>query len=274
MGTAPELPLPRRVQLAVVAHIRHTYTDYDNFLKQVPWNAARALIEQASLNKLAQWRGDDDDEPDAMEDILREIIVIPDDDEDNANEVGNSIAQSRYANTHDNAEIITNRDIVNDMETRRIDYSNLPMTTHGAENLDSDDEQEVIFLGHGQYIIDRPDQARIKRDRDHRHRAWEEARDRFRHPAAQSRSPPSRPLPQVVGIASRVHVRRGSYESIEKPRPKQHGASNQETTYERKFPIDETTHQNIANSEHREVVYPERVSTLFFIITCFEVIKS
>ncbi|MCJ1431914.1 hypothetical protein MMC27_001270 [Xylographa pallens] len=278
VGTAPELPLPRRVQLAVVAHIRHTYTDYDNLLKEVPWNAARAMIEQASLNKLAQWRGDDDDEPDAMEDILREIIVIPDDDEDNANEAGNSSAQRRYVNPHDNVEIITNRDIVDDMETRPIDYSTLPIMTHEAESPDSDDEQEVIFLGHGQYIIDRPDQARIKRDRDHRHRAWEEARDRFRYPAAQPRSPPIRPLPQVVGIASKAHVRRGSYENTEKPPPQQHGANNQKIIYEREaqpfrdLSIDQATHQNSAYSEHREVVYPERTRSVALLSNPFETV--
>ncbi|MCJ1383073.1 hypothetical protein MMC17_006186 [Xylographa soralifera] len=263
VGTAPELPLPRRVQLAVVAHIRHTYTDYDNLLKEVPWNAARAMIEQASLNKLAQWRGDDDDEPDAMEDILREIIVIPDDDEEDANEAGDSIAQRRYANTHESLEIIASRDIVDDMETRPIDYSNLRIETHDAESPKSDDDQ-VIFLGHGQYVIDRPDQARSKRNRDHRHRAWEEARERFRYPAAQPRSPSIRLLPQAVGIASKVHVRRGSYEHIEKLPPQQNRANNQKITNVREaqpvrnLSVDQAIYQSMADYDHREVVYPEQ----------------
>ncbi|MCJ1283832.1 hypothetical protein MMC26_003163 [Xylographa opegraphella] len=264
VGTAPELPLPRRVQLAVVAHIRHTYTDYDNLLKEVPWNAARAMIEQASLNKLAQWRGDDDDEPDAMEDILREIIVIPDDDEEDANEAGNRIAQGHYDNPHDNVEIITTRQIVNDKETQSIDYLHSPRMTHGAESPNTDDDQEVIFLGHGQYVIDRPDQARIKRNRDHRHRAWVEARDRFRYPAAQPQSSIIRPLTQAVSIASGLRERRGSNENTEKIPLQQHSANDQRILYEREaqplrnLSFDHATHQSMVDHEQLEVVYPEQ----------------
>src|SRR5271155_3516523 len=35
VGTANELPLIRRAQLSVVAHIRHMYTDYDRLLRDV-----------------------------------------------------------------------------------------------------------------------------------------------------------------------------------------------------------------------------------------------
>lgn len=86
VGTAAELNLTRRVQLAVVAHIRHNYTDYDKIIKETSWLHARAIVEQPCLDVLAQWRGDidEDDEPDAMEEILNEVIVIPDDDEEDA----------------------------------------------------------------------------------------------------------------------------------------------------------------------------------------------
>ncbi|MCJ1392242.1 hypothetical protein MMC18_005109 [Xylographa bjoerkii] len=281
VGTAPELPLARRVQLAVVAHIRHTYTDYDNLLRQVPWNAARAMIEQASLNKLAQWRGDDDDEPDAMEDILREIIVIPDDDEEeDANGAGTSIAQSRFADRHGSVEIVASRNIADDMEMRPIDYSNLRTGTQGPESSESDDDQEVIFLGHGQYVIDRPDQARSKRNRDHRHRAWEEARDRFRYPVSQPHSPPVRPLPQAVGIASNVHVRRDSYKRIEEPPPQQHRPNDQKITCIREvqplgnLSIDQAKHQSMADSDFRRPIYPEQARSVGPLTNPFKTVET
>ena len=273
VGTASELPLPRRVQLAVVAHIRHTYTDYDRLLKQVPWQAARAMIEQASLNKLAQWRGDDDDEPDAMEDILREIIVIPDDDDDNnddedANQEDNNITQRRYTDHHDSVDVVTSHNIVDVMETIPIDYSNPRAGTQGPESPQSDDNQEVIFLGNGQYFLDRPDQARSKRHRDHRHRAWEEARDRFRRPIAQPRSPLPRPLPQAFGIVDDIRTKRDSREQIERLPQQQQRPSNREITsihepqHFRSSTIEQATHHSIADNDHRRPVYVEQVSTL------------
>ena len=82
-----DLSLPRRAQLAVVAHIRHKYTEYDELLKEMPWGDARRRVAPNTLEKLAQWRGDKDDEPDTMEEILREVVIISDDEDDDDEEV-------------------------------------------------------------------------------------------------------------------------------------------------------------------------------------------
>jgi hypothetical protein len=89
VGTATELPLIRRAQLSVVAHVRHIYTKYDSLLRRVQWNEARSLVEGPTLRKLVEWRGDDDNSKEALEDVLREVIVISDDEdsEDEGNEV-------------------------------------------------------------------------------------------------------------------------------------------------------------------------------------------
>lgn len=84
-----DLDLPRRVQLAVGARIRHNYTDYDRLLSAFGWHDARAMTEQPSLEKLIEWRGDQPDDEQEMEEILREIIVIDDDDEDTAGAAAN-----------------------------------------------------------------------------------------------------------------------------------------------------------------------------------------
>jgi hypothetical protein len=92
VGTATELPLIRRAQLSVVAHVRHIYTKYDSLLRRVQWNEARSMVEGPTLRKLVEWRGDDDSGKEALEDVLREVIVISDDEdsEDESNEVRKS----------------------------------------------------------------------------------------------------------------------------------------------------------------------------------------
>ena len=81
VGGAKALDLPRRVQLAVIARIRHTYTDYDRLLRAFEWSEARKMTEPVSLQKLIEWRGEHDvEEDDQLEEMVRETIVIDDDD--------------------------------------------------------------------------------------------------------------------------------------------------------------------------------------------------
>lgn len=79
VGTQEHLDLPRRVQLATIARIRHNYTDYDRLLPAFGWLDARAEVEPVSLQKLLEWRGENQmEDDDAFEEIVRETIVIPD----------------------------------------------------------------------------------------------------------------------------------------------------------------------------------------------------
>ncbi|KAI9798705.1 MAG: hypothetical protein M1825_005032 [Sarcosagium campestre] len=98
IGTAEDVALPLRVHLAVLAHIRHTYTNYDELLKQGSAKArepgkkrekrdmqlrvdARKSVRDACYRKLMDWRGDEENGEDSrtkMEEIFREIIVISD----------------------------------------------------------------------------------------------------------------------------------------------------------------------------------------------------
>jgi len=89
VGTAKDLSLARRVQLAVIARIRHTYTDYDILLRAFDWRTAREQVEPVSLRKLIEWRGENDGgEDNELEEMVRETIVIDDDGEDDhANEL-------------------------------------------------------------------------------------------------------------------------------------------------------------------------------------------
>jgi hypothetical protein len=88
VGTANELSLIRRAQLAVVAHIRHIYTEYDRLLRQTHYRDARNLVEKPTLRKLVQWRGDDESGKQVLEDVFREVVVISDDEDSSEEEDG------------------------------------------------------------------------------------------------------------------------------------------------------------------------------------------
>lgn len=82
VGLQPEVPLARRVQLAVLAHIRHTHTRYDELLKKYGWHTARKTVEPLCLDILVKWRGDEETGRDQLDEILREIFVISDSEDE------------------------------------------------------------------------------------------------------------------------------------------------------------------------------------------------
>lgn len=79
MGMVGTLPLSRRVQLAVLAHIRHNHTRYDQLLREAGYPTARKVVEQHCLDFLVKWRGDEETGRDQFDEILREVIVLSDD---------------------------------------------------------------------------------------------------------------------------------------------------------------------------------------------------
>lgn len=114
VGNAKELSLARRVQLAVVAHIRHTYTDYDKLLKSGGWMEARSKVESVSLAKLKEWRDEADEQSNELEETFREVIVLDDDDDDEAS------SESRSTSTPDereqSMEIVSSRATARDLQ--------------------------------------------------------------------------------------------------------------------------------------------------------------
>ncbi|KAM0723034.1 hypothetical protein Q7P37_001233 [Cladosporium fusiforme] len=84
VGEATNITLARRVQLAVIARIRHKYTDYDALLRSkiYEWQETRAEVEPTTLKKLIEWRGEHGDDDDELEEIVRETIVLDDDEDD------------------------------------------------------------------------------------------------------------------------------------------------------------------------------------------------
>ncbi|KAL6710227.1 hypothetical protein ACN47E_009173 [Coniothyrium glycines] len=116
VGNAKELPLARRVQLAVVAHIRHMYTDYDKLLKTGGWMEARSKVEHVSLAKLKEWRDEVGEGSNELEETFREVIVL-DDDDDDASSDGDPLSSP---NERDQSmEIVSSRATARDLQPER-----------------------------------------------------------------------------------------------------------------------------------------------------------
>ncbi|KAM0806054.1 hypothetical protein BDR22DRAFT_901168 [Usnea florida] len=184
VGTVADLSLVRRAQLAVIAHIRHTYTEYDSLLRQVPYNEARRRVEKPCLDRLILWRGDDDDAGD-MDDVLREVIVISDDDEeDDEGEKTQECLRTlpQEPEREGSVEYISDTD----MQIQSIDYSNINRTIERGYSYSPESDKEIQYLGRNQLRHGRPveyDQHTLTRMGIHRKRVYEEALDRRRkHP--------------------------------------------------------------------------------------------
>lgn len=137
VGNAKELSLARRVQLAVVAHIRHTYTEYDKMLKTGSWMEARQKVEHVSLAKLKEWRDETGEQSNEIEDTFREVIVL-DDDEDETSDGGDTPDEREQS-----MEIVSNRVTARDIQLER--YQQYPPA--------SDHERR---RGHGRTIFVHP----------------------------------------------------------------------------------------------------------------------
>jgi len=82
------LTLGRKVQLAVAAHVRHEYTNYDHLLATGNYSRkeARNAIQPQYVQKVTEWRGEDGKA--SVQEMFREIIEILDEDEDDTEHGG------------------------------------------------------------------------------------------------------------------------------------------------------------------------------------------
>lgn len=86
VGLASDITLSRRVQLAVLAHIRHNHTRYDQLLRETTYVNARKAVESLCLDILVKWRGDEETGRDQLDEILCEVIVISDSESDESDD--------------------------------------------------------------------------------------------------------------------------------------------------------------------------------------------
>ncbi|KAI1269915.1 hypothetical protein F5Y18DRAFT_113324 [Xylariaceae sp. FL1019] len=103
VGMAEEVTLARRVQLATLAHIRHTLTRYDKLLRESDWPNARKAVEKPCLDIIIKWRGDEETGRDQLDEILREVIEISDTEGESDDESSSDADVSRPQTTRNSA---------------------------------------------------------------------------------------------------------------------------------------------------------------------------
>ncbi|KAI4110369.1 MAG: hypothetical protein LQ345_007023 [Seirophora villosa] len=177
VGTAFDQPHIRRVHLAVGAYIRHSYTDYDKLLKTHGYFEARHMVEPFTLDKIIEWR-DEKDDPDAVEDILREVIVISDDEDEDLSEEGH------FGDRDSSVEIASSREISNEVHVQPIDYGTLDGRSRLERPVSPEDDwaPSVRFI---RRLSTPPAESKQQQDRIARHHAqryqkWQDAISRSR----------------------------------------------------------------------------------------------
>lgn len=195
VGTAFEQPFIRRVHLAVGAYIRHTYTDYDRLLKSHGYLDARAIVEPLTLDKVLEWR-DEKDDADAVEDILREVIVISDDEEE-------GIDDDSFDDRSSSVEIAPSREISHDVHVQPIDYSTLDQRSRFERPVSPEEDwaPAVKFIRRLSPAPIQEHQDRVARHHAQRYQKWQEAIDRSRRKDAADRQRDSLPEPMDLSEA-------------------------------------------------------------------------
>ncbi|KAI0124888.1 hypothetical protein BJ170DRAFT_685765 [Xylariales sp. AK1849] len=130
VGMAAELTLARRVQLAALAHIRHTKTRYDELLREgIAWENARKAVEQPCLDVIVKWRGDEETGRDQLDEILREVIEISDSEDGSEDESsGDEPIVVDHSASYPEVPSATARPQLTGQEPSRLDR---PLTTQG-----------------------------------------------------------------------------------------------------------------------------------------------
>ncbi|KAI8419364.1 hypothetical protein FOFC_01945 [Fusarium oxysporum] len=190
VGLSEDITLARRVQLAVLAHIRHTHTRYDTLLRETTWQNARKVVEALCLDTLVKWRGDEESGRDQLDEILREVVVISDSEgEESGNESDSSIEEvvCQYTNP------IPSRPVQNISGQAGPGHHQSPRPNHGARTPATPKPKGKVKKAKRKTSAEKKGQRGFKR-----YQAWQEAIDRSRNvqePAPQS---PRGPSPQYT----------------------------------------------------------------------------
>jgi len=212
VGTAEEIPLIRRAQLSVVAHIRHCYTKYDKLLRQVSYNDARHMVESETLKRLVEWRGDDEKPDDAskIQDVYKEAVVISsDEDTDDEIEEGQIVpGGERRARPMP--------------EGRAVGYTTTARPLSPI-HLETDDDAAAYHIV-PQVVRRREPQDEIviaARREQNRFAAWERARQQYRREIIYRQAEPvvERIYRDEIGREMRFEALPQSYSTVERAPP-------------------------------------------------------
>ncbi|KAF4437842.1 hypothetical protein FACUT_5376 [Fusarium acutatum] len=191
VGLSEDITLARRVQLAVLAHIRHTHTRYDTLLRETTWQNARKVVEALCLDTLVKWRGDEESGRDQLDEILREVVVISDSEgEESGNESDSSIEGVVYQFTNP----VPSRPVQNISGKAGPDHHQSPRLNQGPRTPATPKPKGKVKKTKRKTSAEKKGQRGFKRYQA----AWQDAIDRSRNvqePAPQS---PQGPSPQYT----------------------------------------------------------------------------
>ena len=175
------------------------------------WADARRKVAPKTLEKLASWRGDKDDEPDQMEDILREVVIISDDegndDDDDGDDMDTDEPEATFARARAGRD---HPEVAQQLETAR--YKERPQNSTLASGRPVDQQKFIDYTPYAYPVVH-------DTRRHERYQVWEQARGRLRlagHPS----HPPEQPLGLYDGLTSHSPLKQ-SYEAPQAFRPQQ-----------------------------------------------------
>lgn len=157
----------------MVAHIRHVYTNYDRLLKTASFHEARSLVEEPTLARLVEWRGDDENGKKVLEDVFREVIVISDDEDSDIEE--EAIPESVGRDQSVEIISVSSNAQAEELHTKPVNYGN-PSMRESLRDL-SDDEAPPGF----RFVSRAPKKSKIDRRGFSRYQAWDRAINRYRN---------------------------------------------------------------------------------------------
>ncbi|RGP64114.1 hypothetical protein FLONG3_9660 [Fusarium longipes] len=173
VGFSEDITLARRVQLAVLAHIRHTHTRYDTLLRETSWQNARKVVENLCLDTLVKWRGDEESGRDQLDEILREVVVISDSEgEESGNESDSSIEEVVYQPTNH----ISNRPVQHISGQAGPGHRQSPRLSLGAKGPVTPKAKGKVKKAKRKTSAEKKGQRGFKR-----YQAWQDALDRSRN---------------------------------------------------------------------------------------------
>ncbi|KAM0349816.1 hypothetical protein ACHAPU_003650 [Fusarium lateritium] len=185
VGLSDDLTLARRVQLAVLAHIRHTHTRYDTLLRETSWQNARKVVETLCLDTLVKWRGDEESGRDQLDEILREVVVISDSDGD---ESGNESDSSIEEVVYHPANLIPGRPMANTSIQAGPGHHQSPRLALTAKAPVTPKPRGKVKKSKRKTSVEKKGQRGFKR-----YQAWQNAIDRNRN--VEDAAPQSSPMP-------------------------------------------------------------------------------
>lgn len=135
-------------------------------------------MEEPTLARLVEWRGDDENGKTVLEDVFREVIVISDDEDSDAeSDVGHA-----YNDRDTSVEILSSNAAAAELQTKPLDYADRSLREAPLDLSDDDAPPGFRFVPEPTKRT-RPRSDRIDRRGFSRYEAWNRARFRYREKA-------------------------------------------------------------------------------------------